>query len=71
MRATIEELEILEGKYIDTSVAFEGNEDIEGFYGMVEGFNIDNDGSVYVTLIDMEDNAFDIDWNEVKDLEFN
>ena len=71
MKTTIKELEFLEEKYIDSSVNFEGNEDIEGFYGMVEGFNIDNDGSLYVTLIDMEDNAFDINWNEVKDLEFN
>ena len=29
MRATIKELEFLEEKYIDTSVAFEGNDDIE------------------------------------------
>jgi hypothetical protein len=46
MKTTIKELEFLEEKYIDSSVNFEGNEDIEGFYGMVEGFNIDNDGSV-------------------------
>ena len=71
MKITIEELEFLEEKYIDTSVAFEGNDDIDEFCGRVESFNIDNDGSLYVTLIDMEDNAFDIDWNEVEDLEFN
>jgi hypothetical protein len=68
MKITIEELEFLEEKYIGTSVDFEGNDDIDEFCGRVESFNIDNNGSLYVTLIDMEDNAFDID---IEYLEFD
>ncbi len=61
----------LENEYNGCSVSFDGNEDIEGFYGTIEGFSIDTDGSIYITLVDMDDEAFDVAWDEVKHEEFD
>jgi len=70
--ATLTELEELKEKYqYSTSVNFEGNEDIEAFYGQIVDFKLDTDNSIIVTLRDMEDDCFDISWDEVKNLEFD
>jgi len=66
-----EDIEELKQEYIGSSVNFEGNEDIEPFYATIEDFKLDTDGTIIVTIVDMEDNFFDIDWSEISDSEFD
>ncbi len=64
-------LEELENKYtLKTSVYFEGNEDVEPFYGHVQGFEQYKDG-IYVTLSDEKGNFIDLPWKELEDCEFD
>ncbi|AXH16346.1 hypothetical protein CP985_11835 [Malaciobacter mytili LMG 24559] len=68
--ATVQDIKKLKEEYQNRRVYFEGNEDIEGFYGEVDNFRLDTDNSIIVILRDMEDQCFDIDWKEIEDLEF-
>ena len=54
-----------------SSVNFEGNEEVEAFYGSVENFERDTDNTIIVSLRDMEDNVWQVNWDEVKDEEFD
>lgn len=49
---------------------FEGNSDIEAFYARIESFKLDTDNTIIATLVDMEDNHFDVSWDEIKNSEF-
>lgn len=54
-----------------TLVNFEGNEDVEAFYGGVEDIYRDEDGEIVVSLRDMENNVWDVSWEEIKNSEFD
>lgn len=69
--ATLKEIEELEKKYKNTFVAFEGNDEVFPFYGSVIGFKLNTDNSVLVILKDMEDDCFDINWEELENSEFD
>ncbi len=53
------------------SFDYKGNDEIEGFYANIVSFQIDTDKTVFATIIDMNDNHFDVSWNEIKDSDFN
>lgn len=59
-------------KYIGLNVDFQGNDEVNSFYGRIDNVSEDTDGSVYVTLVDMDDDAFDVDWKDINedDIEF-
>jgi hypothetical protein len=64
-------LEELEKEYtLKASVFFEGNEDIEPFYGQIQGFEQYKDG-IYVTLSNEQGDFIDLPWIELKDCEFD
>jgi len=71
MTNDIKKLNKIKEQYLYSSVNFEGNEEVETFYGHVSDIKFDTDGSIYVTLVDMEDNYFDIDWTELENCEFD
>lgn len=59
-------IEELENKYLFSSVFFEGNSDIEAFQGRIESFKLEpTNNSIITTLVDMENNYFDIDLREI------
>lgn len=49
---------------------FEGNDEIEGFYATIVSFKFDTDSSIIATIVDMENNYFDVSWNEIKESNF-
>jgi len=53
------------------SCSFEGNDDIDEFYGHIIGFDSFDDGEIYATLKDEKDNSYDIAWKELSDCEFD
>lgn len=55
----------------DVGFEFVGNDDIEAFYARVISFKFDTDNSIIVTIVDMEDNYFDVSWDEIKDSNFD
>ncbi len=70
--ATIEKLkkEFLEEEE-PVSVFFEGNDEIEAFYGEITDFFAGSDVTIYVTLADTKCKTFNIDWADVEQGEFS
>lgn len=59
-------IDILRGKYQDETVTFLGNQNYEGFDGRIVNVLQDEDGSIYVSLLDMEDCIFDVNFSELE-----
>ncbi len=57
--------------YASTSFEFEGNDEIECFYAHIVSFKFETDYSIIATIVDMEDEHFDVSWDEIKDSEFD
>lgn len=55
----------------DVRFDFIGNDDIEAFYARIESFKLDTDNSIIATIVDMEDEYFDVAWEEIKNSEFD
>ena len=56
-------LDSLEDKYIGSTIYF--NNDDKGFHAQIDGFKLDIDNSIIVTIADKEDNTFDVDWSDI------
>ena len=65
----IKNIDKLTDKFLGTNVDFDGNMEFSPFYGTVEGFSVDTDGSIYTTLKDMENDYFDINISEIPKFE--
>ena len=62
----------IEDEYIGAYVNFDGNDEVEAFYGEITEVTTDfTHREIYVTLRDQNDEFFDISWSEVKDMEFD
>ena len=57
-------VEKLNNQFIEERIEFFGNDEYEAFEGLIDSFNLDTDGSIYVTLIDQDDCYFDVSLNE-------
>jgi len=64
-------INMLTKEYLGDSVDFNGTDEINPFYGRIDGFKLDTNDDILVTLIDQEDNAFDVDWNIVRECRIN
>ena len=58
-------------EYVGCQVDFDGNDEVEAFYASIDKFSRDTDDTIIVTLEDMEGYFFDVDWDEVKNNEFD
>ena len=55
----------------DVFFFFVGSDEIEAFYARISSFKFDTDNSIMVTIVDMENNYFDVSWDEIKNSNFD
>lgn len=63
-------LKYLQTYYEEIEFDFDGNDEIESFWATIDSFRLDTDKSIIVKIKDMEDNYFDISWEEIKNSDF-